>query len=68
MDAQHVHDVQVPLTRNAEWSQWLLFMADVHWDNPQCDRGLLKRLLTQAAERDARVFVIGDLFCLMNGN
>ena len=67
MCEQHVHDVRIDVDRNAEWEQWLLFMADVHWDNPLCDRKLLARHLREAQERDARVFVFGDLFCLMNG-
>lgn len=67
MCEQHVHTMHVPVTRNADWETWLLLMADVHWDNPLCRRDILKRHLDQAAERSARVFVFGDLFCLMNG-
>jgi UDP-2,3-diacylglucosamine pyrophosphatase LpxH len=46
---------------------WVLLTADWHWDNPKCDRDLLKKHLDQAKERNAKVFVFGDLFCLMQG-
>jgi len=67
MCKQHVHTVRVPFKRSATWESWLLLMADVHWDNPLCRRDMLARHLSEARERSARVFVIGDLFCLMNG-
>lgn len=46
---------------------WFLLTADWHWDNPKCDRDLLKKHLDQAKERNAGVLVFGDLFCLMQG-
>lgn len=46
---------------------WYLLSADWHWDNPKCDRDLLKKHLDQAKERNAGVLVFGDLFCLMQG-
>lgn len=64
---QHVHTLRLPVARRADWEAWFLLMSDVHWDNPECRRDLLARHLDQARERGARVFVIGDLFCLMNG-
>lgn len=30
------------------WEKWFLLMADVHWDNPHCDRPMLQRHLKQA--------------------
>ena len=67
MCEQHVHTMRVPMTRNREWSAWLLLMADVHWDNPLCRRDMVKRHLDEARERGARVMVFGDLFCAMQG-
>jgi hypothetical protein len=67
MCGQHVHTVRLPMERNAAWSAWMLFMADVHWDNPRCRRDMLKRHLDEAVERQARVFVLGDLFDVMGG-
>lgn len=49
------------------WERWYLLMADVHWDSPHCDRALLERYYQQARERDAGIFVFGDMFDLMGG-
>ena len=32
----------------------VLLLSDIHWDNPKCDRVLLKRHLDQAMEMDAK--------------
>jgi hypothetical protein len=45
----------------------VLLISDLHWDNPHCDRALLKRHLDEALEINAPVFVNGDLFCVMQG-
>lgn len=47
--------------------QWFLLQTDVHWDNPHCDRALLKRHLDLALERNAPVLDGGDFFCAMQG-
>lgn len=44
-----------------------LLISDVHWDNPHCDRKLLKKHLDQALKENVKVFINGDLFCLMQG-
>ena len=44
-----------------------MLLSDIHWDNPHCDRLLLKKHLDLAKERQAGVFVFGDLFCAMQG-
>ena len=67
MCEQHVHTLRLDCDRNADWERWLLLMADCHWDNPLCRRDLLRRHLDEAIERNARVMVFGDLFCLMGG-
>lgn len=41
--------------------------ADWHLDNPKTDRKLLTKHLNQAQEKNAKVFVFGDLFCAMQG-
>lgn len=46
---------------------WTLWLSDLHWDNPKCDRDLLKKHLDEALEWEAPIFVIGDLFCAMQG-
>lgn len=49
------------------WERWALLSSDWHWDNPHCDRRLLTRHLDQAVERNADIFVFGDMLCLMQG-
>lgn len=45
----------------------LLLISDLHWDNPKCDRVLLKNHLDEAVKRNAKIIVNGDFFCLMQG-
>ena len=47
--------------------QDFLLMSDVHFDNPKCDRNLLKKHLDEAVKRNAKVMINGDLFCVMQG-
>ena len=47
--------------------QTFLLLSDVHWDNPHCDRDLLKRHLDEAITRNAGILIFGDLFCAMQG-
>lgn len=42
-------------------------LSDIHWDNPHCDRKLLKKHLDYCLENTIPVVIIGDLFCLMQG-
>ena len=42
-------------------------LSDIHWDNPHCDRELLKQHLDYCLKKDIPVIVIGDMFCLMQG-
>lgn len=39
---------------------YLLLLSDLHWDNPHCDRALLKRHLDLALERNAAIMIFGD--------
>lgn len=45
----------------------VLLLSDVHWDNPKCDRNLLKSYLDKAKEKNFPVLFNGDTFCLMQG-
>lgn len=67
----NVHTIRFPDTGLSEtrqgWEQWVLLMADEHWDNPHCDRELLKRHHDEALERGAAIIKIGDTFCAMQG-
>ena len=45
----------------------LLLLSDIHFDNPHCNRDLLKKDLDKALEDDAGICIFGDLFCCMHG-
>lgn len=61
----YTHKVTFRLDKQHRRSFFLL--SDLHWDNPHCDRELLKKHLDAAVKRDAGVFIFGDLFCAMQG-
>ena len=42
-------------------------MSDLHWDNPKCDRGLLKNHMDEAVKRGCKIILNGDTFCMMQG-
>ena len=45
----------------------IAMLSDLHWDNPKCDRDLLKKHLDYCKEHNIPVMVNGDFFCLMAG-
>ena len=45
----------------------LAILSDLHWDNPKCDRDMLKRHLDYCLKENIPVMIVGDLFCLMQG-
>ncbi len=45
----------------------IALLSDIHWDNPKCDRNLLKQHLDYCLENNIPVHINGDLFCLMQG-
>lgn len=45
----------------------VLLISDLHWDNPKCDRELLKKHLDEALKGGHDILINGDLFCLMQG-
>jgi hypothetical protein len=50
---------------HAGWTQEHLGLADIHFDSVHCKRNILTKLLQQAKERDAGIFIIGDLCDVM---
>ena len=42
-------------------------LSDIHWDNPKCDRKLLKNDLDFCLDNSIPIMVNGDFFCLMQG-
>jgi predicted phosphodiesterase len=49
------------------WKQHILFLSDIHLDSPYCDRKLLSKQLDEAIEKNALIFIAGDLFDGMQG-
>ena len=45
----------------------IALLSDLHWDNPKCDRVMLKRHLDYCLKEQIPVFINGDFFCLMQG-
>jgi Icc-related predicted phosphoesterase len=45
----------------------LAMLSDLHWDNPKCDWNTLKRHLDYCLANDIKIFINGDMFCLMQG-
>lgn len=45
----------------------IALFSDIHWDNPKCNRELLKKDLDYCLQNNIPVHINGDLFCLMQG-
>jgi predicted phosphodiesterase len=60
--ARNVHSVSL-----AKDETKLALLSDIHWDNPKCDRKMLKSHLEYCKENNIPIFVNGDFFCLMQG-
>lgn len=58
----NVHELQIEGKETK-----IAMLSDLHWDNPKCDRDLLKKHLDYCKENDIPVMVNGDFFCLMQG-
>jgi hypothetical protein len=58
---------EIRMQYRAGWEQYLLLMSDLHWDNPKSRRDLICQHLDKAKERNAPVFMNGDVFCAMQG-
>lgn len=57
--------LHLDMRRNANWSQYVLLMSDLHIDHPWSDRKAILAALDQARERKALVMINGDALCLM---
>jgi UDP-2,3-diacylglucosamine pyrophosphatase LpxH len=60
--ARNVHSIVLSRNENR-----LALLSDLHWDNPKCDRKMLKAHLDYCKENDIPIFINGDFFCLMQG-
>lgn len=59
---RNVHELQL-----SGKSVHIGMLSDIHWDNPHCDRDLLKKHLDYCKQNDIPVIINGDFFCLMEG-
>ena len=53
--------------KKSEKSFDIFFSPDHHWDNPKCERELLKSHLDECLAKNASIIMPGDTFCLMQG-
>jgi len=60
--ARNVHSLSLSKEENR-----VALLSDIHWDNPKCDRDMLKRHLDYCLENQIPIFINGDFFCLMQG-
>lgn len=49
------------------FKQNYLMLSDIHYDSVYCQRKLLKKVLDEAVETDAKIMIFGDLFDVMGG-
>lgn len=59
---KNVHEIQIEGNECT-----IALLSDVHWDNPQCDRDLLKKHLDHCLEHSIPIFLNGDTLCMMQG-
>ena len=59
--------IEVRFKYKKGFEQLILLSSDHHWDNPKCDRKLLKKHHEQAKKRGALIISQGDTFCAMQG-
>ena len=60
--SKNVHEIKFK-TNKVE----IALLSDIHWDNPKCDRALLKKHLDYCLTNKIPVHINGDVFCLMQG-
>lgn len=53
--------------KQSEKSFDIFISPDHHWDNPKCERELLKEHMDEAAAKNAAILMPGDTFCFMQG-
>lgn len=55
----HLYQVQ---TKGQKAEQWVFLCPDIHWDNPHCNRDLLKRHLDEAVKMGARIVFVRGIY------
>ena len=64
--ARNIHSFKFKLKKQSA-VQSVMLLSDLHWDNPHCNRDLLKKHLNEAKRRSCPVLLIGDSYCAMEG-
>jgi hypothetical protein len=59
--------VRVPFETVNGWEFWTLITSDEHIDSPKCDVKLLRHHMSQAVDRGAPMFKLGDTLDAMQG-
>jgi len=60
--AKNIHEIKLDGTRAK-----IAMLSDIHWDNPKCDRKILKKDLDYCLKESIPIMINGDMFCLMQG-
>jgi len=63
-------DAPVPMLHakvKADEGPSILFLGDLHLDNPKADRKAAARILSEAVSKDAAIVLLGDTFDVMQG-
>lgn len=59
-------EVSQKLAKQSDTAKYLI-TADWHWDNPKCDRAMMKKHFDRAKKEGAAIISVGDQFCAMQG-
>jgi hypothetical protein len=59
---ENIHEIKLHGTHTK-----IAMLSDIHWDNPKCDRELLKKDLDYCVQESIPIMINGDMFCLMQG-
>lgn len=65
--ARNVQEIRFKFPKTKK-IHYILALSDLHFDNPACNRELLKEHLDEAIKRKAAICVFGDFFCCMMGS
>ena len=60
--AKNIHELRIHGTKAQ-----IAMLSDIHWDNPKCNRKLLKYDLDYCLKESIPIMINGDMFCLMQG-
>ena len=59
---KNIHELKIQGTKVD-----IAMLSDIHWDNPKCNRKLLKYDLDYCLKESIPIMINGDMFCLMQG-